>query len=147
MRIKLKNNVYTDINDEDYYKISEYKWYLAGRGYAIGNHKNNSRRTVKMHRLLTSAKKGEVVDHIDRNPLNNRKQNLRIVNQSLNTLNAKVFNTSKTGIKGVSYYKKRGCYRSYITINYKQIHLGYFETVYEAKNARKNYELVNGIIS
>lgn len=47
---------------------------------------------------------------------------------------------STTGHKGVSYQKKLGTYRAYITINRKQIHLGSFPTIEEAIKARKAAE-------
>lgn len=47
---------------------------------------------------------------------------------------------STTGQKGVSYQKKLGTYRAYITINRKQIHLGSFATIEEAVKARKAAE-------
>ena len=47
---------------------------------------------------------------------------------------------STTGHKGVSYQKKLGTYRAYITINRKQIHLGSFATIDEAVKAREAAE-------
>ena len=48
-----------------------------------------------------------VIDHINRDPLDNRKENLRIVSHSINSINAKARIESKTKIRGVYYRKER----------------------------------------
>ena len=62
---------------------------------------------IGLHRVIMDAKQGEVVDHINRNGLDNRKHNLRIVNTSINNKNANVRNDSATRIKGVTKEKDR----------------------------------------
>jgi hypothetical protein len=73
-----------------------------------------------------------LVDHIDRNPLNNQKNNLRISNKSTNGMNRlkPIHNTS--GYKGVSFRKERNKFRAYITLNQKTINLGHYKTAIEA---------------
>ena len=88
---------------------------------------------VYLHRILIGAKKGEIVDHINRNKLDNRIENLRIVTQSQNNLNRKVSNP--LGFAGIR--KVGNKIRAFIHKNDKQIHLGYFFTVDEAVKARR----------
>lgn len=56
-----------------------------------------------MHRLVLEAKKGEIVDHINRNKLDNRRKNLRIATAKLNALNRSSQGLSK--YKGVAKHK------------------------------------------
>lgn len=92
-----------------------------------------------IHRLVTRAVNGQVVDHINGDGLDNRRCNLRIVTPSQNHQNRKVKRTSTTGIKGVEL-RPSGKYRVNITVNGKRKHLGLFKTIAEAMAVRKNAE-------
>lgn len=81
----------------------------------------------------------ESLDHINHDPLDNRIANLREVSQAENQRNTLVFNTSTTKITGVC--KASGNkWRAYIVFNYKQIHLGVFDSIEDAAAARKAAE-------
>jgi len=75
------------------------------------------------------------VDHIDRNPLNNRKSNLRRCNQSQNISNSKIPVHNTSGFKGAYFNKNRGVWQSYINKNKKHIYLGAFKTKIAAAEA------------
>jgi hypothetical protein len=101
--------VYVDSEDLD--KIKDIKWfvnldYYTRRPYVVnrgrGSHK--TRKTISLHRLITDAPKGSVVDHINHNTLDNRKSNLRITNVAGNARN-------KENVKGYILDKK---YNKYI---------------------------------
>lgn len=145
VRVPLTNGGHALVSDEDACLVGAYRWSVAGRGYATGN--NKSATLVKMHRLVTGAKPGQVVDHINRDKLDNRRENLRLVTQSENMHNAPVFATNKSGHKGVAWFKRDACWRSYITVNYRQIHLGYYQTIEQAARAREQYTADKGIVS
>lgn len=91
-----------------------------------------------LHRAIMNAPKGMVVDHIDRNPLNNRRSNLRVVSIQENLRNQKRPN-NKTGYTGVAI-AYGGKYSAQIKVNYKKIHLGIFNTIEEAYQARLKAE-------
>lgn len=79
-----------------------------------------------------------LVDHRDRNTTNNKFYNLREANRQQNTWNQGTRVTNLLGIKGV---QQRGSkFRAYITVNYKTLHLGTYESIEEAINARQNAE-------
>lgn len=110
---------------EDYDKIREYCWYKDfSTGYMKTKTPNN--KWIYMHRFITDGKY-ELVDHIDRNKLNNRKENLRNATKRQNTLNRNsVISTNTSGITGVYYDNKRDKWRTQICIDNKTRYLGIF---------------------
>lgn len=112
--------------------VLPYTWCVEGTGYAMSR---TNGKAVKMHRIITNAQRGEYVDHIDGNPLNNVIENLRICKKQQNEYNTKIRSDNTSGFKGVSFSKKRKKYRAYITRDGKQYYLGYFNTKEEAAEA------------
>jgi len=78
------------------------------------------------------------VDHINRNRLDNRISNLRVVTRSVNAHNSP--SRGKSGVKGVSFKKRDKVWAAYITVNYKTQHLGSFKNFADAVAARKAAE-------
>lgn len=79
------------VDDEDYEWLNRFTWAITDYiGYPTTNLGaiNGKSKTITMHRMLVIAPKGHVVDHINRDRTDNRKQNLRIASKSENTLNA-----------------------------------------------------------
>lgn len=100
-----------------------------------------------LHRIVMGAEKGEVVDHINKNPLDCRRENLRIVSQTENRYNCTV-RQNKTGstFKGVFFDKRKVSKPFYSCIRKKgekAIYCGSFTTELEAAQAyeRKLKEL------
>ncbi|OQR57428.1 AP2 domain-containing protein [Bacillus sp. CDB3] len=120
------------VDDEDYEKLMQNSWCYQSPGYAA---RRRNKRIELMHRVIMNAKKGEQVDHIDMNRLNNQKENLRIVNNSQNGMNKLVQNNSTSGYKGVSWRKERNKWEAYINKDNKRYKLGYFENKNEAAEA------------
>ena len=97
-------------------------------------------KQVRLHRLITNAKKGEVVDHINGNPLDNRRENLRITTQEFNTKNATKKNSATSKYKGVFRHKRKGYIRwkAQIQVNKHKRGLGYF---LDEEAAAKAYDI------
>ena len=108
--------------------VSKFYWTVTG-GY-VKNISNN----ILLHRLVTQCPKDLVVDHINHNKLDNRKNNLRICTRHENSCN--LIPTSNRGVVKLS----NGKYKASITYAYKHIHLGCFNTYEEALNKRLEAE-------
>jgi hypothetical protein len=122
------------VDAEDFEWLSKNKWSDDSKGYAIRKARGKN-TTEKMHRLIMNAKPNEQIDHINGMPWDNRKENLRIVENKLNSRNKGMYSTNKTGYKGVSAYGNKGKYTAQITVDGKKIHIGCFESVEEAAKA------------
>lgn len=95
------------VDKNDLEKVRKYRWYATpnsmGSYYAMAKEGN---KTIYMHRYLIDAPEGMFVDHINHNTLDNRRTNLRVVTHQENDTNRNgAYNTSKTGIRGVSVHK------------------------------------------
>jgi hypothetical protein len=92
------------------------------------------------HRLafltMTGAFPGLDVDHINRNPSDNRWCNLRLVNKSLNARNSKLRASNTSGFFGVHYVPVLQRWSARITVNWRRWVIGYFSTPEEAARAR-----------
>lgn len=103
-----------------------------------------------IHRLVWLYMTGKfplkVIDHIDRDKLNNRFSNLRDVSQSENVANTKLKSNNTSGIIGVRFYKPRGNWVATITVNKVRKHLGYFKDKEAAIVARRIAEKECGYI-
>jgi hypothetical protein len=89
-----------------------------------------------MSRVIMNPAPGVLVDHQNRDTLDNRRSNLRNATTFQNAWNAKCRKDSLTGIKGVSFYKDRGKWVAYVKVDRKNKYLGLFETPELAKAAR-----------
>lgn len=87
------------------------------------------------HIIVGKPKRGFVVDHRDRDGLNNRRANLHHVTKGMNTRNADLRSDNKSGYKGVSPTTSRNKWRATIRINGERIHLGYYHDPAEAHAA------------
>lgn len=133
-RYKIFNNIVVgyDLNNnkfifdiDDYERVRNFQWYMKDNGYisCTGTRKNKNKT---LHRFIMKCNNNEIIDHINRNKLDNRKENLRIVSLNENNHNRSIGKNNTSGIIGVgiNYTSKKGtCYRSQITINNKRIKL------------------------
>lgn len=75
------------------------------------------------------------IDHINRNPLDNRIANLREVSASENRQNIPAYRTNKSGYKGVHRFKANGKWQAQIRHERRRYHLGFYENVEDAAAA------------
>jgi hypothetical protein len=78
------------------------------------------------------------IDHIDNNKTYNHINNLRWASHSENNRNTKLQKNNKSGIKGVCWCQKYKKWRAHIHFNGKNVNLGYYSNIEDAKTARIN---------
>lgn len=124
--IPLTQGAVTTVDEGDYEKlIGMGAWHLSSTGYAVmRNNYNGVKKTVRMHRIITNCPVGLVVDHLNHDPLDNRKINLRICTQSEN-----MRNKSNQG-KGYWYQKQN---KNWV-VEINGLHRGTFDTEEQASN-------------
>jgi hypothetical protein len=134
------------VDKEDYEWLMGWNWYCTSRGRkGIQDRLYPARRCeidgkvhiLSMHRQIMGIDlpRGTVVDHIDGNPFNNRRANLRICTQSENGMNKKVQSNNVSGLKGAHREPRGNRWKSSIRVNGRSKHLGYFNTPEAAHEA------------
>lgn len=131
--ISLSRGLFAKIDDEDWNMIRGHSWY-AHKGkknktyYAACRVTvDGKRKMVYMHRVIMQARVGEIVDHRNRDSLDNRRENLRIGNQSLNLRNS-VYSRGSPVFRGVNFYPSNFKW----VAKYRGIHIGYFDNEIDA---------------
>lgn len=107
------------------------------RGQEVGSLCSSGYKRVRIegkqylvHRLIFLMHYGYmpgIVDHINRNKLDNRIENLRAASRNENARNRKLHTNNTSGVKGVSWRKDVSKWVANISYENKQYHLGYFE--------------------
>lgn len=125
---------------DDYEKIKQYTWMKNGQGYIQTNAKNEDGGRYRLHKLIMDANRDVLIDHINHKKNDNRKENLRIANKQLNTVNRGRPKDNKSGAKGVLNYGNR--FISRIHKDGKCYYLGIHDTIQKAKEVynKKSYE-------
>jgi len=119
--IQLTRNLVTQVDDEDFEYLSKFTWHAVdnhGKFYARTAKKVNNRVVCTyLHRMLIDCPIELEIDHVDRDPLNNQKSNLRVVTHSENLMNRvskRNPNCPRCGeLKQIGYPYCRKCYAEY----------------------------------
>jgi hypothetical protein len=126
----------TVVDAEDFAVLDAYEWRLHTYGYAIRS--APGRRQVRMHRAIMDAPKGVMVDHKDRDRLNNRRSNLRFATAAQNGQNVGVRTDSLTGARGVTQ-GRNGRWQARATLNGEFCHIGMFDSLELAATAASSW--------
>ena len=121
------------VDDEDYERVSHFKWHAhrdqrAALWYARRTWRRPQRGSILLHRLLLNAPRDKQVDHINGDGLDNRRCNLRLCSHAENMRNSR----SRSGLKGATFDKRRNKWYARICVNRRQIFLGFFDSEEEA---------------
>lgn len=127
------------VDDEDYDLVIAHKWCITESGpgvppYAvtsIGTSRRN-RKMVRMHMLITG---NALTDHVNRDTLDNRRENLRSATQLQNQRNRPGWRNSRSRYKGVDVHKPTGRWRARIRTDGGRLNLGLFDSEEDAARA------------
>lgn len=137
-KIYLSNGKYSLVDEEDYDLLMQHKWHYSNSGYAS---KRFSKKTVSIHRFVMDkylTADNLVIDHINRNRLDNRKSNLRVCTTQQNCWYRKT--KAKSGYRGVYWHNRSNLWYSQIRDkDSKKIHIGMFNNVVDAAKAYDVY--------
>lgn len=131
------------IDAEDYELAARYTWFVNQRGYVVRNPiKRDPVAHRRLHRLILDVSDPEIkVDHIDRDPLNNRRVNLRICTHAENCQNRPSNPNTRSSHRGVSWHSATNSWSARVTINRVVHALGHFDDEIEAARAAQRFRL------
>lgn len=144
-KVALVDDVDSDLADLKWYaNYHDNNWYARRNQSTRGGVKS---KTIRMHRVVAERilgrpiMRGEITDHINRNGLDNRRSNLRVVNAKISALNRRKFaqfggKLTHSKYRGVTW--NRGKWQAQIRVDGKTHHLGYFMCEADAANAYDN---------
>lgn len=124
------------IDLEDIEKVKYKKWRKTHGHVVTGQPAKKEQIDLSYIVLDMEPKKDVVIDHIDGNPMNNKKSNLRVCTQTENSLNKKSMSNNTSGFIGISYKKDRGTYDPEIRKGHLRCHLGATKSLEKAVYAR-----------
>lgn len=140
--IKFKNGLRAFVDDEDFELVDKFTWYCEPHGrtfrsYMAKDRNIDGKRTRKkifLHRFILKAEKGQIIDHVDGNALNNQKSNLRFCTHSQNIMNGPRRIGSSSKFLGVSrrQFKNSLKWKTQYQLNGKNHYVGVYESEKEA---------------
>jgi hypothetical protein len=139
-RIYLGEGEWAIVEPEDYYRFGNLKWGINGSGdryYAVRNVKTGTGKTkrVYMHREIMNPPPGLLVDHKNNNPLDNRRENLRLATRSQNMQNKRKKKNATSKYFGVHLIKAEGKWSARVKNEGKLILVGRFDNEIDAARA------------
>jgi len=131
--IKAEKIAETKINLEDFEKVLKLKWGLSKQGYAVYRGGR-----IKLADFIMNFKSNLkfMVDHINQDKLDNRRENLRIVNRSVNAINSKLRIDSQSGHRGISWDKEKEMW----VVHFKSNYIGRARNLFQAIEMRRQAE-------
>lgn len=128
------------VDDRDGHLLKKHNWCVIVKGdtpyVARMVWKHGTSSAVYLHQLICGkAPKGFHTDHINRNTLDNRRSNLRVVSGSHNVQNSRLSTTNTSGYRGVSWFKRYEVWEAYISQHGKRMWLGYYDDIDDAARA------------
>lgn len=135
-RIPLTRGKFAIVDDADHEWLSQYQWCALRNKhhwYAITSQPGNNKKKIYMHRLILNAPKGLLVDHKNRDGLDNRRANIRLCTNSENMQNQGPRQRPNKTYKGIS--PKGNRWAATISLDGNRTYLGSFPTEADAARA------------
>jgi len=127
--LKLSRGKRALVDDDIYEIVGKWRWSYHHTGYAV-----RGKPQISLHRFIMKAQKGQFVDHINRDKLDNRRQNLRIATTRQNQFNS-------LANDGIHWRGDREAWIVRMNVNGRKKYIGYYKTKAEAEEARKQASL------
>lgn len=126
------------IDSADLALVGDYQWTAFvksnGQTYVIAKKTIRGKRvTFLLHRIIMKPPSDMTVDHIDRDPLNNRRSNMRIVTQAKNNENRSLDRG------GVVFHRQRSMWQARVNNDSRRVYLGSYSTEAEARAVVSNW--------
>ena len=136
------------IVDDIDFDLADLRWFnqdgYASRWNPVGTPRMLRLHTLVMGRILDRPlTQHEMVDHKNRNRADNRRENLRLTDRQTNGQNRPANRNSRSGYKGVSWFKAGKQWRADLNIKSKQINIGYFSNLRDAVIAYNHAALIH----
>jgi hypothetical protein len=136
--LSLNGGRYTIIDEADFPAVAPYRW--TAKPSTRGTHfyvRTDSPRDVGLHQLICPCEPGLEADHIDGDPFNNRRSNLRPATRQQQSWNTAKPNRAglTSRFKGVSWSKQKRKWCAEIRVNGTGKHIGFFSDEVEAAKA------------
>jgi hypothetical protein len=140
-KIRLTEGKFTLVDQQDFYQLNNFQWCAVKNKslfYAVRliNGSNNITKIISLHTEIMNPPKGLLVDHRNRDGLDNRRSNLRFATRSQNRCNT---NLNKAGCssqyRGVYWHKQKKHWRANLQFEGKWIWLGAFDSEIAAARA------------
>ena len=128
------------IDDADLALTDPHRWYVVGGKY-VGT--TIAGRLAYLHRFLLAAPAGVEVDHVNRDPLDNRRANLRLATHADNGQNVTPQRDATSRYRGVHWHRQRGYWVASAKANGRRVHLGIFDDEAEAAQAAAAFRAAN----
>lgn len=133
-------NQYVIVNTSDYEEVRNYRWALRYRKKekrigAVATHIKGNKSILPHRLIMKDCPELYVIDHVDRDVLNNTRNNLRFASYVENGRNSRKSSLNTSGYKGVSFDKNKKRFRAYIKIGNQNKSIGRYKTAREAAEA------------
>ena len=140
------------VDADDYEWLNQWKWSASwsrtnSRFYAVRKDTTDPitkhRKRINMHAFILGVEPPLMADHLNHNPLDNRRKNLRLSTDEQNRKNRRKYSNNRSGYKGVSFSKRESKWVANLMIQGKYKHLGYFESKEDAAHAYDEAARIN----
>jgi hypothetical protein len=121
--------------------LAEFPWYALEYNNSVYVMRRRGRGSVGIHHLILERilgrplTKGEMPDHKNLRPLDNRRENIRLANKSQNMANRRTFSNNTSGVKGVHWKASKKLWVVRVQVNNKRIYVGSFKLLDDARRA------------
>jgi len=129
-----KSGMYFLFDKDDYNKIKKHCWFpeVRSNGKIYFRANLNNGKKIYVHRLILKNPHNKDIDHKNLNYSDCRKESLRVCSRAENSQNQAKRNNTSNNFKGITFNRDLKKWQAQITVNYKHISLGYFNTEEEA---------------